>query len=309
MFSLYLRLRLKNFGRIILQLGLFRIVFLGLLTGLAATALFLVESRLAIPIVCILLVSSYHNYRRDKELLRTLTKHFPVFLMKEYSLIILPFAGMEVAKERFIDAILLGLFSFLLPFIKEIKLKLNPIPLPLFYKGGYEYIRMFRQAAWLYALFLLTAIAGAIYGNIKIDKVCLILWGLIQVAGYVQSMESSYLLHFKNFRTLCFFQLKSMTWNILLTSAPFAITLLLFGEDWKEIIFLLSFYAATLVYALGVSMLRHIIHAGALLFIVQLTILMPFYLGTLFVPYLLLPGTMITLSLTYQANRNLKTLL
>lgn len=309
MFQLYLRLRLKNFGRIIPQLGLFRSIFLLLLAGIAVAALFLAENRLAIPVASILLVGSYHNYRKDKALLRNLTKHFPVFLMKEYSLIILPFASMELAKGRLIDALFLETFSLSLPFIKEIKLKQNPIRLPLLYKGGYEYIRMFRQAIWLYALFLLAAIAGAMHGNLRIDKVCFILWGLIQAAAYMQRMDKSYLLHFKDFRTLCRFQLKSMAWNISLTSAPFGITLILFGRDWKEAIFVLSFYAATMVYAMGVSMLRHIIHADALTFMVQFTLLIPFYLGTLFVPYLLLPGTMITLSLIYLAHKNLKTLL
>mgnify|MGYP000008931905 FL=1 len=309
MFQLYLRLRLKNFGRIVLELGIFRIVFLAIVTMLATMVLFFAENRLAIPVVCIFLLGSYHNLRKDKEFLRTLTAQLPVFLMKEYVLIALPFAAMEMVKGRYIDAIALCLFAGVLPFIKEIKMRQKPIRLPLLYKGGYEYIRMFRQVIWLYALLLLFSIIGAIHGNIRIDKVCLILWGLVQASGYMQSMEDSYLLHFRNFRTLCFFQLKSIAWNTFITSAPLGITLILFSRQWNEVFFFPVFYIAIILYTMGISMLRHIIRSQVLLFMVQLILLLPFYLGSLFVPYLLLPEVAITLLLIYYAHRNIKTLL
>ena len=43
MFQLYLLLRLKNFGRIVIELGIFRIVFLTILTVAAIMILFLAE--------------------------------------------------------------------------------------------------------------------------------------------------------------------------------------------------------------------------------------------------------------------------
>ena len=105
MFQLYLLLRLKNFGRIVIELGIFRIVFLTILTVAAIMILFLAENRFAIPVVCVLLLAGYHNVREDKEFLRTLTPHLSVFLIKEYTLIALPFAGIEIIKGQFTDAI------------------------------------------------------------------------------------------------------------------------------------------------------------------------------------------------------------
>lgn len=259
MFQLYLLLRLKNFGRIVIELGIFRIVFLTILTVAAIMILFLAENRFIIPVVCVLLLASYHNYRKDKEFLHTLTSHLPVFLIKEYTLITLPFAGMEMIKGRFTEAIGLWLFATLLPFLKEIKLEHKPIRLPFLYKGSYEYIRMFRQSFWIYALLLLFSIAGTVHGNIKIDKVCVVLWGLIQASGYLQPMDTGYLLHFKNFKTLCRFQSKSIAWNVFITSIPFGLALIASTYDQDEILFFLSYYIATLIYAIGISMLRHII--------------------------------------------------
>lgn len=153
------------------------------------------------------------------------------------------------------------------------------------------------------------ATAGTVHGNIKINKVCLILWGLVQASGYLQTMDNRYLLHFKNFKTLCLFQLKSIAWNVFITSIPFSLTLIASTYDQDEILFFLSYYTATLIYAIGIGMLRHIIPSPLLLFIVQLSILMPFYLGSLFVPIILIPGIALTALLTCHAHKRLKRLL
>ncbi len=309
MFQLYLLLRLKNFGRIVIELGIFRIVFLTILTVAAIMILFLAENRFAIPVVCVLLLAGYHNVRKDKEFLRTLTPHLSVFLIKEYTLIALPFAGIEIIKGQFTDAIGLWLFAALLPCLKKIKLEHKPVRLPFLYKGSYEYIRIFRQSFWVYILLFLFATAGTVHGNIKINKVCLILWGLVQASGYLQTMDNRYLLHFKNFKTLYLFQLKSIAWNVFITSIPFSLALIASTYDQDEILFFLSYYTATLIYAIGIGMLRHIIPSPLLLFIVQLSILMPFYLGSLFVPIILIPGIALTALLTCHAHKRLKRLL
>ena len=168
---------------------------------------------------------------------------------------------------------------------------------------------MFRQSFWVYILLFLFATAGAVHGNIKINKICLILWGLVQASGYLQTMDNRYLLHFKNFKTLCLFQLKSIAWNVFITSIPFSLALIASTYDQDEILFFLSYYTATLIYAIGIGMLRHIIPSPLLLFIVQLSILMPFYLGSLFVPIILISDIALTALLTCHAHKHLKRLL
>lgn len=158
--------------------------------------LFLAENRFIIPVVCVLLLASYHNYRKDKEFLHTLTSHLPVFLIKEYTLITLPFAGMEMIKGRFTEAIGLWLFATLLPFLKEIKLEHKPIRLPFSTK---EVMNIYGCSANLsgympYSCFFHSRNRTRKY---KIDKVCVVLWGLIQASGYLQPMDTGYLLHFK----------------------------------------------------------------------------------------------------------------
>lgn len=64
---------------------------------------------------------------------------------------------------------------------------------------------------------------------------------------------------FQNFKTLCRFQSKSIAWNVFITSIPFGLALIASTYDQDEILFFLSYYIATLIYAIGISMLRHII--------------------------------------------------
>lgn len=126
--------------------------------------------------------------------------------------------------------------------------------------------------------------------------------GIRLSANNGQQISSS----FQNFKTLCLFQLKSIAWNVFITSIPFSLTLIASTYDQDEILFFLSYYTATLIYAIGIGMLRHIIPSPLLLFIVQLSILMPFYLGSLFVPIILIPGIALTALLTCHAHKRLK---
>ena len=207
------------------------------------------------------------------------------------------------------EAIGLWLFATLLPFLKEIKLEHKPIRLPFLYKGSYEYIRMFRQSFWIYALLLLFPIAGTVHGNIKIDKVCVVLWGLIQASGYLQPMDTGYLLHFKNFKTLCRFQSKSIAWNVFITSIPFGLALIASTYDQDEVLFFLFLLYRHLDLCHWHQYVAPYHPIPLLLFIVQLSILMPFYLGSLFVPFLLIPGMALTTLLSCQTRKHLKRLL
>ena len=90
--------------------------------------LFLAENRFAIPVVCVLLLAGYHNVRKDKEFLRTLTPHLSVFLIKEYTLIALPFAGIEIIKGQFTDAIGLMAVRRLITLPEKIKTETQTCP-------------------------------------------------------------------------------------------------------------------------------------------------------------------------------------
>lgn len=89
---------LKNFGRIVIELGIFRIVFFIILMVVVIMILFLVENCFVIFVVCVFLLVGYYNVWKDKEFLCILIFYFFVFLIKEYILIVLFFVGIEIIK-------------------------------------------------------------------------------------------------------------------------------------------------------------------------------------------------------------------
>ena len=121
MFQLYLLLRLKNFGRIVIELGIFRIVFLTILTVAAIMILFLAENRFAIPVVCVLLLAGYHNVRKDKEFFT----HFnaPSFCVPDKRIRLesaLPFCRNRNNKRTIYRRYrLMAMFAALLPCLKK----------------------------------------------------------------------------------------------------------------------------------------------------------------------------------------------
>lgn len=129
--------------------------------------------------------------------------------------------------------------------------------------------------------------------------------GIRLSANNGQQISSS----FQKFQDFMPFPTKKHSMECFITSIPFSLTLIASTYDQDEILFFLSYYTATLIYAIGIGMLRHIIPSPLLLFIVQLSILMPFYLGSLFVPIILIPGIALTALLTCHAHKRLKRLL
>ena len=71
--------------------------------------------------------------------------------------------------------------------------------------------------------------------------------------------------------------------NVFITSIPFSLALIASTYDQDEILFFLSYYTATLIYAIGIGMLRHIIPSPIAVYC-AIKYINAFYLGSLFVP-------------------------
>ena len=76
--------------------------------------------------------------------------------------------------------------------------------------------------------------------------------GIRLSANNGQQISSS----FQKFQDFMPFPTKSIAWNVFITSIPFSLTLIASTYDQDEILFFLSYYTATLIYAIGIGMLR-----------------------------------------------------
>ncbi|MDB1091816.1 hypothetical protein PL735_06915, partial [Phocaeicola vulgatus] len=74
---------------------------------------------------------------------------------------------------------------------------------------------MFCLYGWLYILLFLIALVGALHGSIRIGKVALIVWGIIQTMAFTSIPQRQEFTPFLNYPTL---QKKRLSGNFWLVS-------------------------------------------------------------------------------------------
>lgn len=308
MLQLYLKLHLRSCVRILAEIGILRCIILVLISTLAIIVLAKVENQWLLPATCIVLLGSYHNRRKDKTFLLLQIKNIIRFYQKEYLVLSSPFIIAELAKGQWIIAIGLSIFSLLLPYLKEIRIKQTPIKLPFLYQGGMEYIRMFRQIGWVYLLLLLCSIIGAIHGNIRIAKISLIIWYFAQASVHFTIPDILQIHHFKSYRIFRNMLWKINGWNTVVTGIPFIGTILINSLSVDSTLFCLSSLLACILYLQNLGLLRQICSTSFSLFLIQLPVLLPLFFFSCFIPYLLVPFAAITGAVSFIVHNKLKQL-
>lgn len=284
----YFKLRLKQLSRILKEIGFVRSLFL---SGFLALAFYLViktSQSWIVPAASILGLIFYHNERKDKNFLLLQTKDAISLLRIEYLLIGLPFVIIECLKTYFLEAGAIVATAILLPQLKTIKWKSTAVPLPFLYKGGLEYIRMFRLYGWLYFLLLLIAFIGALHHNIRIGKVSFIIWGIIQTVAFTSIPQRQELTSFLNYSTLQKYLIRSNAWNAAVTSIPLIVIILSFSFAWENVLFSACTLTGSVLYLWNLGMTRHLFSSTVTITIYQLIILIPLFFYACFIPFLLI---------------------
>lgn len=230
----------------------------------------------------------YHNERKDKDFLRLQTKDAASLLRIEYLLIALPFVLIVCLKTDFLEAGAIVATAILLPQLKTIRWKSTAVPLPFLYKGGLEYIRMFRLYGWLYLLLLLVACMGALHGNIRIAKVSLMIWGIIQTIAFTSIPQRQELTFFLNYSAWQKYLIRSNAWNAAVTGIPLIGIILSFSLVWENVLFSACALAGSVLYLWNLSMTRHLFSSTVAITIYQLIVLIPLYFYACFIPFLLI---------------------
>ena len=284
----YFRLRLKQFFRILKEIGFIRSLFLLGFLFLAFYLLVKTNQGWIVPTGTILGLMFYHNERKDKEFLLLQTKDAASLLRIEYLLIGLPFVIIECLKDYFFEAGIIVITAILLPKLKAIKWRSSTIPLPFLYKGGLEYIRMFRLYSWLYFLLFLIAFIGALHNNIRIGKVSLIIWGIIQTVSFTSIPQRQELTFFLNYSTLQKYLIRSNVWNVAVTGIPLTGIILSFSFTWENILFSVCAMIGSMLCLWNLGMIRHLFSSTVAIAIYQLIVLIPLFFYTCFIPFLLI---------------------
>ena len=194
----------------------------------------------------------------------------------------------ECLKGYWLEAGTIGLTAIFLPLLRTIKHKIPVIPLPFLYKGGLEYIRMFRLYGWIYPFLLLIGLIGVSHGNIRLVKVLLILWGIIQGAAFTNRPKRQELTYFLNLSTFQKYLILSNAWNVTVTSIPLIGIMLSFSCNWENILFAVCALTGSTLYLWNLGMAQYIFFSTITMTIYQLTILIPLFFYACLVPFLLI---------------------
>lgn len=285
----YFKLRSKQLFRMLKELGIVRSLFLSGILFLACCLLIKAKQSWIVPAVVILGLIGYHNERKDKDFLLQHAKDVISLFRLEYLLIGTPFLVIECMKARFVEAGVIIAAIVLLPKLKTMKWKSITFPLPFLYKGGVEYFRMFRLYGWLYFLLFLIALAGALHGNIRIGKVALIVWGILQTTAFTSIPQRQELTFFLDYQTFQKYLIQSTMWNATITGIPLAGIILSFSFCWENILFSVSAILGSTFCLWNLGMMRYLFSSVVSIAVYLLIVLIPLFFYTCFIPFLLIP--------------------
>ena len=275
------------------ELGIVRSLFLSGILFLVCCLLIKTKQSWIVPTVAILGLIGYHNERRDKDFLLLHTKEAISLFRVEYLLMGTPFMIIECMKGRFVEAGAILATILLLPKLKTMKWKSIAFPLPFLYKGGVEYLRMFRLYGWFYILLFLIALAGALHGNVRVGKVALIAWGILQTTAFTSIPQRQELSSFLNYPTLQKYLALSNVWNVTVTGIPLIGIVLSFAFCWENIWFSVSVILGSALCLWNLGMIRYLFSSSVSIAFYLLFVLIPLFLYTCFIPFLLIPFVII----------------
>lgn len=308
MFLLYVTLRLKMLIRILIGLGIFRSLMLFLILVLAITFLFKVKGEWIVPALCLFLLGYYHNHRKDKCFLERHVANMNMFFYKEYYLLSAPLILLELSKGYWLGGACMLFIALFIPLQKYLGWHIYPVKLKFLYVGNMEYIRMYR-CYWLVYLFLfICSFLGGLHDNMRIVKVCMILWGIIQANAYYTIPDFNIIIKFKNGRTLQELMLKSNFLNVLVTYIPFIALTVTFSHQMADTLFLTFTIISCFLYLHSVCLLHYLCTTTFSLLLINCGFLLPiFFFSCFFMPLSIVLGVLVCVC-SYMLSKKLKTI-
>ena len=283
MFGYYVRLRLLSGGRLLKELGIVRSMLLVGLLALVVAILCKVETSWILPVVCLLVIGGYHQTRKDREFLRRFTDNVPGFFFYEYLLLSLPFVVIAGIRGDWVVALCIPLVIGWLPFLRPVRIRTIPVRLGFLYVGNMEYLRMFRRMGWLYLIIIGISALGCLHGNVKVAKVGMLLWGIIQSGAYSYVPDVHLLQKFKSYRILQGELWKANVWNASVLSLPFGMMCFAGGFRTEDVLFFFSCLMAGIFYLQSMALFRWVCPVSAGIVVMQLAVCIPLFAWTCFV--------------------------
>ena len=302
----FLRLRGKQLLRLQKGIGLPRTLFLVALAGFLLAGVFRTSHPWAVPAIVLAGILAWHNERKDKDFLAMQTGQAVRLLRAEYLLLALPFFTAEMLKGHWAGAACMFVGVCLIPRLKSIRRKSVVWPLPLLYRGGMEYRRMYRQWGWAHLLLTAASLAGALHGNMRVAVAGMLLWGFLQTVSFASTPRPEEKAMFAGAATLQKYLLFSSSWNATVTWLPLAGMLLFFQPTGKSLLLAVSTLSGSILCLWHLGMLRQFRLPGIGMAVYVLCALLPLFFYGCWAPLLHLPLLAANLILSFLIKHKFK---
>ena len=257
MFGYYVRLRLQSGGRLLKELGIVRSVLLVGLLVLAVAILCKVKTGWMLPVACLLVIGAYHQARKDREFFRRFTDNVSVFFCYEYLLLSLPFAVIAGIRGEWLIALCMPLGICLLPFVPP-------------------------RMSWLYLIVIGMSALGCLNGNVRVAKVGMLVWGIIQSGAYSYVPDAHLLQKFKSYHILQRELWKANSWNASVLFLPFGMMCLAGGFRAEDVLFFFSCLTSGILYLQSMALFRWVCPVTVGIAVMQLVVCIPLFAWTCF---------------------------
>ena len=287
MFGYYLKLRSKQLMRLLAGIGPVRSLFVLLMIVGIGAVLVRIERGWVVPAVVVAGLWIYHHGRKDRAFLTQQVGQPARFLRSEYLLIGFPFLCLEAWKENLSGCAVILLAGIVLPAVKPVRWRGRSFSLPFLYKGGLEYLRLFRHYGWLYVSLLLVAVIGALHGNVRVAKAGLLVWGALQTAAFASIPRREERIHFQSEKRWVRYVCLSSLWNGTVTALPLMAVILCTSPAMSEVKFALSAGIGGFLALCNMGLFKYVCRSVVGLILYQLVVLLPLFLCACVEPLLL----------------------
>ena len=300
----YLKFRILQFLRIFQQVGIFRSIFLVLISGLLITIVYKLAENFCLPILFCFTIFARHNSRSDKKKLTSMLPNSNILYWIEYSFISLIFLLLSVIKGFYTDLFFYPIIIFTLPFLKSIRVRNIALSMPWFRKGSYEYQIMFRNSYPVLLICYIIAFLGLYNDNERVFYFGYFISSIFWFLPLLKPEPTIYMLNYLSSTNLIKIKTSNIIVNTLVLSVPFLLISPI-GE-WITMGMIVILVVSTICSTIGINMLKYCFSGNEFLAtMIAVSVLVPLFIMSIIYPLFVLFNLLLNVFIIFRASDKL----
>lgn len=300
----YFKLRLRQIGRLILQIGIFRTLFLLAIVLVLFFGIYKSVVNYFLPVLFLVAAYCYYNSRSDKGFLKMMYSNRYILYWIENLLISIPFISISCLKGFYYDLFIYPIFILITPFLQTIKINRKALPIPFFRKGSYEYQTMLRRSYLFILILYILSFLGLYNGNERVFYSACFMSSMLWLVSLVKPEPLIYILNYSNSRDLIKNKIQNIVYNTLVLYLPFFIISIWGG--WTVIGMTAYLYWVTICSTIGINILKYCLSQNEFLtIIITLFVLLPLAIMSIIYPIFIVFNILLNIFIIFRASDKL----